>query len=243
MLDIIDTGLKWPIKRIVRKYTDHIQIHHTVGDYSTPDKWRALHERRIQVYGHKGIGYSFGITPKGEIYEGRGLIYQHGAVKNSLTKDKNGVGAANRSVSIALIGDMRNAGMPTKSQLDAALKLSAEVMAKYSLGAEAVLGHNEVRLTSGGTYKTLCPALNMDDFRAKLKGLPEEALPALYIYSGDTYVNLRSGPGTGYGIIGRLTKDEPCLVLEFHGLWADVLLHKQMPMRRGFCIHEYLKRV
>ncbi len=246
MHNIIDTGLIWPVARTVRKYTDHIQIHHTVGDYSTIEKWRALHLRRIRVNRHKGIGYSFGITEKGEIFEGRGLIYEHGAVKNSLTKDINGVGAADRSVSIALIGDMRRAGMPTNSQLEACLALVRDVMIRYSLKKEAVLGHREVRLSSGGTYPTLCPGFDMVSFRAKLDNpdtLPEETHPVLYYYTGDTYVHLRSGPGTEYLVIGRLKKGEECLVLSMGDTWAEVVLHNLAPALRGFCINKYLSRV
>lgn len=45
----------------------------------------------------------------------------------------------------------------------------------------------------------------------------------LYVYSpGDGYLNLRTGPGTGYGIITQMNHGEWVQVLERRGNWARV---------------------
>ena len=245
---VMDTGLPWPHGRSERTLTDHIQIHHTVGDYSTPEKWRALHERRIEINGWHGIEYSFGVNAQGAIFDGRGLIYKHGAVKNSLTKNANGIGAADRSVSITLIGDMRDPGMPTKEQLEAAVRLTKDVMARYGLTPAAVLGHREIPLAEGGTYPTACPVIDMDSFRALLSEEkpyfePDPALPALHRYEGDTFVYVRTGPGASFPAIGRLSRGERCIALSRSAQWEEILLHEQTPMLRGWCIGNFLRRM
>ena len=247
-----DVGLTWPQGRSERAYTDHIQIHHTVGDYSTPAKWKALHEKRIAVDHYRGIEYSFGVNAAGDVFGGRGLQYKHGAVKNSLTKDKNGVGAADRSVAITLIGDMRNAGMPTAAQLNAALRLAKDVMGTYGLASAQVLGHREIPLAAGGTYPTLCPVIDMDAFRARLDSadpdlapdpVPDPVLPALYRYIGATFVNLRTGPGVQYAAVGRLLANEQLIALTRKEGWTEIILHQQRPMLRGWCISDFLRRM
>ncbi|MEL7601535.1 MAG: N-acetylmuramoyl-L-alanine amidase [Bacillota bacterium] len=244
---VTDVSLLWPYGRSERALTDHIQIHHTVGDYSTPERWKALHERRIEENGWRGIEYSFGVNTQGAVFDGRGLEYKHGAVKNSLTKNADGIGAADRSVSIALIGDMREAGMPTEKQLAAAIRLTKDVMAVYNLPVSAVLGHREVPLSEGGTYPTACPVIDMDAFRKLVAATeapdPEPVLPALYQYAGATFVNVRTGPGTAHPVISRLSRSGRCIVLALSNDWAEIILHEQTPMMRGWCISNYLRRM
>lgn len=245
---VMDVGLSWPNGRVYRKVTDHVQIHHTVGDYDTPEKWRALHNRRIRENGWRGIEYSFGVNAQGVVFDGRGLLFEHGAVRNSETKDENGIGAADRSVSIALIGDMRKAELPTEAQWNAALTLTREVLETYGLLFDRVLGHREVPLAGGGTYPTACPSIDMDAFRAQLSNPapepePEPRLPALYRYTGETFVNIRTGAGTQYESIGRIGKDERCIVLSRQSGWTEIIRHETSPMLRGWCIETYLSRV
>ncbi len=245
---VTDVGLTWPKGRTERRLTDHVQIHHTVGDFDTPEKWRALHNRRIAQNGWKGIEYSFGVNSQGIVFDGRGLLYKHGAVKNSNTTNESGIGAADRSVSITLIGDMRKPGLPTEPQLDAALRLTKDVMEKYSLSSSQVLGHGEIPVAGGGTYPTACPSMDMGAFRTRLAGIvpesePEPKLPALYRYAGDTFVNIRVGAGTQYESIGWFSKDERCIVLARQGNWMKIVRHEASPMLRGWCIQTYLERV
>ena len=245
---VTDLKLVWPKGRTARKSTDHIQIHHTVGDYSTPENWRALHQRRIDADGYKGIEYSFGVCPDGSIYEGRGLEYCHGAVKNSLTK-VDGVGACDRSVSVTLIGDMRQDGYPTAAQYAAAQKLVKDLMIFYELPASAVLGHNEIPVSAGGTYPTLCPCIDMDKFRADLRGetqdniaLPAEPAktdyPVMVKYGGSTYINVRQEPETGR-VIGKFSKGEKAVLLQEDGEWDEIVLIDQTPIIRGWCKGTY----
>lgn len=162
-----DTGLNWS-SLTKRNKTDHIQIHHTVGDYGTPAKWKALHNRRIQQ-GQRGVPYSYLVLDDGTIYLGRGMENSHGGVKDSLTNRAN-----QRSVAIAFNGDMRQPGKPTDAALNAAVRLVKDIMATYDLDVSKVIGHNEVPLYSGGkptgkTYATACPSIDMDKFRRALQ--------------------------------------------------------------------------
>lgn len=257
---VVDTGLMWPVDRVKRKKTDHIQIHHTVGTYGTFDKWHRLHEKKISE-GNKGIGYSYLICKDGTIYLGRGLEYAHGGVKDSKTDNAN-----QRSVSIAFDGDMREDGLPTGKQISSFVRLCNDIMAIYGLSTGAVLGHNEIPVYSngkptGGTYATLCPSMDMDELRALLRGdradkpldtsvpaddeLTEElpAYPALYKYGGSTYVNLRATASTGGQKIGTVRNGERVIVLATQGEWAEVIKHEDVPMMRGWCISKYLQEV
>lgn len=259
MLDyVVNIGLKWPDGRTPRDVTDHIQIHHTVGDYSTASRWAALHQKRITEDGWRGIEYSFGINADGVIFDGRGLQYKHGAVKNTLTKNKQGIGAADRSVAITLIGDMRKSGMPTAKQLASAVRLVKDLMAYYNLPASAVLGHTEVPTSDGGDYSTECPCLDMDNFRALLTSdapyipeptpdpdpvpEPDPLFPAMYYYGGSTYVNLRVEPRANSEDIGDVVAREEVIVLSIENGWAEVIKHTTVPMKRGYCISNWLVR-
>lgn len=255
---VIDVGLDWRRGRVKRTKTDSIQIHHTVGVYGTPAKWKALHERKI-ADGNRGVGYSYLICQNGDIYLGRGLEYAHGGVKDSKTNNAN-----QRSVSIAFDGDMREANLPTARQISSFVRLCNDILAIYDLSTGAVLGHNEVPVykdgkPTGGTYATLCPCMDMDELRKLLREetnkpdltIPEDdeateelpAYPALYEYKGSSYVNLRALASTGGQKIGTVSKGEKVIVLGTAGDWAEVIKHEDTPMMRGWCIAKYLQEV
>lgn len=259
---VIDTGLEWPKGRTKRRTTDHIQIHHTVGTYGTPAKWKALHEKKIRD-GNKGVGYSYLICKNGNIYLGRGLECSHGGVRDDITNNAN-----QRSVSIAFDGDMREANLPTAAQLASCVRLVDDIMKIYNLTVSDVYGHNEIptyekgtAYPTGKTYATLCPCLDMDELRAMLKGdtigdspqidAPADdeqedeqpAYPALYEYAGSTYVNVRSQASSGADKIGRVSAGEKIIVLGKSDEWAEIIKHEDTPMLRGWCIHKYLKEV
>lgn len=248
---VIDTGLSWPYGRVERKVTDHIQIHHTVGRYGTPERWKALHAKKISE-GNKGVGYSYLILRDGSIYLGRGHQYAHGGVKDSLTNNAN-----QRSISIAFDGDMRDAGLPTEYQLQAAYRLIHDLMDIYGLPISAVIGHNEVPTYANGKptgkgYATLCPCIDMDAFRAYLadnagavindqsdteKEDYEPIFPRYAMYGGSTYVNLRDAPVNG-SIIGRVSREDMVIALGSYGGWLDVVT-QTLPLQRGYCLDRY----
>ncbi len=249
---ITDTGLVWPIARNKRKTTDHIQIHHTVGKYGSLQRWAALHQGRISD-GQRGVPYSYLILQDGTVYLGRGHEFGHGGVKDNVTNNAN-----QRSVAIALDGDMRADNLPAEKQLASAIRLVKDLMALYRLPASAVLGHNEIPLykdgkLTGKTYATLCPCIDMNTFRAKLSAVPQPKpepeqpvalpLPALYLYGGDSGVNVRGGAGTVNPVLGKLLNGQKCIVLAMASGWAEVVLHEQSPMLRGWCIDTYLRRI
>lgn len=248
-ITIIDTGLVWPNgKGNVRSKTDHIQIHHTVGGYGTPEKWAALHKSKQQD-GQRGVPYSFLVKQNGEIYLGRGWEYSHGAVKDALTNNAN-----QRSIAIALDGDMRSSSLPTDAQLSAALALVKEGMARYGVTADQVLGHNEIPLEAGGTYKTECPSMDMRGFREMLGGVdpapeptPEPtpqpaAFPYYAVYAGKTYVNLRDEPSGKE--VGKVSAGDRVVVLDSRTTnreWVEVILLADVPVR-GYCVPDWLER-
>ena len=239
---ITDIGLVWPNgKGNPRSKTDHIQIHHTVGCYGTPKKWAALHSSK-QREGQRGVPYSFLVKQDGEVYLGRGWEYSHGAVKDALTNNAN-----QRSIAIALDGDMRQEALPTEKQLASAQTLVRQAMARYRLPVEKVLGHNEIPVESGGTYPTACPAMDMEAFRAGLKEDTSAAehgtvFPYYAAYGGSTYVNLRDKPSGA--AVGRVSAGDRVVVLASRTTnreWVEVILLAEKPIR-GWCVPDWLKR-
>ncbi|HMM32896.1 MAG TPA: N-acetylmuramoyl-L-alanine amidase [Clostridia bacterium] len=244
---VMDTGLVWPKGRVIRTKTDHIQIHHTVGDYGTPAKFNKLHESRYAA-GNKGVSYSYLVLADGTIYVGRGHEYTHGGVKDNITNRAN-----QRSISVAFNGDMRKAGNPTAAAKAAAKRLINDLMALYNLPASAVIGHNEEPVYKANTneptgkfYPTLCPCIDMKEFRAYLAentpaAPPVASYPALYTYAGETYTRLRAAPKDG-AIIGQVAANDEVIVLAMNDGWAEVIKHKDAPMLRGWCASQHLKR-
>lgn len=252
---ITQLGLQWPRGRVSRKSTDHIQIHHTVGDYGTPAKWRALHNKRLEA-GNRGVEYSFLILADGTVYEGRGLYYGHGGVKDSLTNNAN-----QRSVAIAFNGDMRKEGQPSEAALQSAVRLINDIRAYYGLPVGAVLGHNEIPLyengkPTGARYATLCPCLDMDGLRERIARAEDTDVsclplpgshgsarhfPAMYEYVGASFVNLRTRARDG-DVIGRVSRGDEVVALQEQEGWLEVVCHEQTPMLRGWCLGTYLER-
>ena len=251
-MSIIDTGLTWPNGvGNVRAKTDHVQIHHTVGSYGTPEQWEQLHESK-QAEGQRGVPYSFLVLQDGSVYLGRGWAYSHGAVKDAITDNAN-----QRSIAIALDGDMRRANLPTDAQLASTIALCKEAMKRYGLSAKDIIGHNEVPLEGGGTYPTECPSMNMDEFRARLGGevpvptpepTPEpapapEGFPYYATYAGSTYVNLRTAPGGAE--VGKVGRGDRVVMLQTQVSnkreWAEVILLADKPIR-GWCVTDWLER-
>lgn len=240
---VIDTGLEWPKGRTKRHTTDHIQIHHTVGVYGTPAKWKALHESKIKD-GNKGVGYSYLICKNGDIYLGRGLECAHGGVKDNITNKAN-----QRSVAIAFDGDMRSDSLPTEAQLASCVRLVNDIRKIYGLPVSAVLGHNEIPTyekdtakPTGKTYATLCPCMDMDALRAMLSGDPIEpaepekakviALTSPYMRGNDIKALQTALNGLGYncgeadGIAGAKTIEGIQAFVAAHGGVKTVELPK-----------------
>ncbi|HMM30339.1 MAG TPA: N-acetylmuramoyl-L-alanine amidase [Clostridia bacterium] len=248
---VTDLGLVWPKGRVERTKTDHIQIHHTVGDYGTPAKWKKLHESRYAA-GNKGVSYSYLVLADGTIYEGRGHQYSHGGVKDNITNKAN-----QRSISIAFNGDMRKAGNPTEAAKAASKRLINDLMALYNVPVSAVIGHNEepvyianTNTPTGKFYATLCPCIDMKAFRAYLaESVPVappvsptvSTFPAAYGYTGSTYTRLRNAPKDG-AIIGQVNAGDEVIVLAILDGWAEVVKHEDKPMLRGWCSAQYLER-
>jgi hypothetical protein len=253
-----DINLTWSSALTKRKRTDHIQVHHTVGDYGTEAKLRSLHQNK-QTKGHKGIGYSYMIFADGTIYRCRGLEYAHGSVKDSLTTNEAGIGANQRSVAVCFNGDMRKDDLPTPEQYASAVTLIQDILAYYD--DIPILGHNEVptyinRRLTGKSYATACPCIAMDALRTMIAGtkplpkadaafaeLPDDPeYPATYKYTGATYTNIRNGPGIKHPVIGQIGKGDVCKVADAQAdskyMWYAIRLGDM----DGWCVANYLEQ-
>ena len=248
---VTDVGLKWSRSLSKLKKLDTIVIHHSASDNSTIQSIHNYH----QSEGHAGCDYNYVIARDGTIYKGRGLIYEGGHVSNAKSNQLNA-----HSCGICIVGAIHKHA-PTAAQVSSAKKLIAAILAidGSSVGGVAVrvttiYGHREVpyyvngKLT-GNQYPTVCPGAYMP--LAALKALlgipaPEQPItppdfPATYAYAGATGVNVRSGPGTGYAVTGKLSAGEQCIVLSSKNGWSKIILHQQTPVIVGYCIDTYLE--
>ena len=75
-------------------------------------------------------------------------------------------GANDHSIGVALVAS-RDA-LPTERQIAAAVGLVREIQRRYGIPAERVIGHREV--PGVGPEKAHCPLLDMDAFRALVRG-------------------------------------------------------------------------
>ena len=124
---------------IPRKGTDLIVIHHAAMPTTTS---RAdIHELHLSN-GWAGIGY-------------HKLIFADGSVENGRPENVIGAhaaGANRRSLGIVLVGNF-DQGLPSEIQLDAAVRLSLELMQKYHVPLQRVMPHRAV------TEGTVCPGV------------------------------------------------------------------------------------
>ena len=248
---VVDADLKWARTLSKLKKLDTIVIHHSASDGSTI---KSIHAHHLGE-GHAGCDYNYVITADGTIYKGRGLIYEGGHVGNAKSNNLNA-----HSCGICIVGAIHKHA-PTSAQIASAKKLISAILAlnEQNLGGvpvqvTTIYGHREVpyyvngRLT-GSPYPTVCPGAYMPlaELKALLTGevitdpsIPD--LPATYAYAGATGVNVRTGPGADYKVVGKLTAGEQCIVLSTENGWAKVILHNQTPILVGYCIDTYLEQ-
>ena len=243
---VVDAGLAWAGTLSKLDRLDAIVIHHSASDGSTI---QSIHKYHLSE-GHKGCDYNYVIETDGTIYRGRGLLYEGGHVGNAKSNCLNA-----HSCGICLVGAIHK-HEPTAAQVASAKKLITAILSLngqtingVAIQVNTIYGHREVpyyvngKLT-GDPYPTVCPGayMPMDEFKALLTGGAveedvEEGVP--YLYAGASYVNIRTGPGTGYSILGQLRAGEQCRVLSFSGGWAQI---KKGDVT-GWCIDTYLKKV
>lgn len=244
-----DTGLQWarPLHKLKR--LDTIVIHHSASDGSTI---QSIHTYHLSE-GHAGCDYNYVISPDGTVYKGRGLIYEGGHVSNEKSDGLN-----EHSCGICITGAIHRHA-PTAAQtasatrlITAILELNGQTVDGVAINVTTLYAHREVpyyvkgKLT-GGAYPTVCPGqyMPMDTFKALFAGggpapRPAAGYPATYAYAGATGVNVRSGPGTNHGVVGKLSAGERCIVLSDADGWARVILLSQKPILTGWCIDTYL---
>lgn len=92
---------------------------------------------------------------------------------------------------------------------------------------------------SGKSYWNRCGRLSVIT-DVEQTGEDDEYYPAMYCYSGATYVNLRDKPGGS--ITGRVSRGDMALVLEKAEGWAEVIIKNEGRYLRGWCASERLKK-
>lgn len=111
----------------------------------------------------------------------------------------------------------------TEAALETARELTVFLMAKYGIDADHVIRHYDV------TGK-LCPGIigwNADSgdesaweaWHASLTGTTVTAYQATVTASA---LNVRSGPGTSYSVVGKLSKGDTVTVTKTSGAWAYI---------------------
>ena len=145
-LNIQEVNYTWQEELKYKNKPKKLIIHHTSDNGLTPERINEIHVEN----GWAGIGYHFYIRSDGTIYRGR----PEEAVGAHAKKNNND------SIGIALEGNFEEAS-PTEAQMEALVKLSADMIIKYNLSE--VLGHRDV-------YETLCPGenLSIEDLKEKI---------------------------------------------------------------------------
>ena len=140
---------KFPTRSLSKITT--IVIHHSLTKSGTAKAFSNYH---VQTNGWPGIGYHFVIEKDGDI-----------VWCNDLEARSYHVGNSNEfCVGICLVGDFRTQE-PTDEQMESVFKLSKALMEDLNITSEFVKGHSEMK---GYSWK-LCPVIDMDDLRTKVK--------------------------------------------------------------------------
>ncbi len=137
-----------------------LTIHHSGEEnpvpLANPSEVRA-HLLKLQHYsqrrqGWADIGYHFLIDPRGDIWEGRSLIYQGAHAGNSRLNKGN--------IGIALLGNF-DRERPTPAQVEALRRLSKTLVDRYRVRPSRVFSHKEQRRI-GGLAETQCPGRHLE---------------------------------------------------------------------------------
>ena len=142
-------------KRDIKKIT-HIDIHHSASSsasYKGIDTIKSFTNTHINTNGWHGIGYHYVVAPDGTIY------------KTGYANEKRWSVGGNNSytISIMLIGNLHEED-PTDEQMDAAVWLANELSRAYDVEVDNIKGHREYP-----NQATLCPGIDMADFRNDIK--------------------------------------------------------------------------
>ena len=142
-------------KRDIKKIT-HIDVHHSASparNYKGIETIESFANTHINQNGWYGLGYHYVIPPNGKIY------------KTGYANEKRWSVGGNNSytISIMLIGNLHEEN-PTDEQMDAAVWLANELSRAYDVEVDNIKGHREYP-----NQATLCPGIDMADFRNDIK--------------------------------------------------------------------------
>lgn len=128
----------------------NIAIHHSATTSGSAEAFANYH---VNTLSWPGIGYHYVIDKNGTIYQCHDLevISYHVGNHNS------------RAVGICMIGNFV-VESPTDAQMKAAIELTTYLLTQLKLSVHNVFGHNEF----SGHASTLCPAIDMNQFRKRL---------------------------------------------------------------------------
>lgn len=157
---------------------EFIIIHHSGTDQGDATTFRKYHiEKRKFV----DIGYNYVIN--NGTYKPDGLIEKG---RDEHIQGAHCIGYNNKSIGICLVGNFNNY-TPTTKQMESLLLLCKNIMERYNIPPEKVLGHNETG------NRTDCPGkfFDMDELRKKLKGELITFCQPVQLINNTVYVPLR----------------------------------------------------
>lgn len=135
-------------------FPEWIVVHHSAA--SENQTVESIENYHLSL-GWEGVGYSYLITPNGDIYKGRPEHYHGSHVKEQNINTK--------SVSICLVGDF-DKKMPTEAQKTSLRGILSELKAKYSIPLEKIVPHRY--FLGNPPYKTCFGKLLDNNWAKKL---------------------------------------------------------------------------
>ena len=128
------------------------------------------------------------------------------------------------SISIEMVSHSNGSYYIPDATIQRASELTRDLMKKYGINADHVIRHYDV--TTKACPEPMCGTTAKNKKWAAFKALLTTTVTALYktvqIKSADGSLNVRSGPGTSYSVIGSLSNGKTADVVGVSGNWYKI---------------------
>lgn len=128
------------------------------------------------------------------------------------------------SISIEMVSHSNGSYYIPDATIQRASELTRDLMKKYGINADHVIRHYDV--TTKACPEPMCGTTAKNKKWAAFKALLTTTVTALYktvqIKSADGSLNVRSGPGTSYSVIGSLSTGKTADVVGVSGNWYKI---------------------
>lgn len=128
------------------------------------------------------------------------------------------------SISIEMVSHSNGSYYIPDATIQRAAELTRDLMKKYGISADHVIRHYDV--TTKACPEPMCGTTAKNKKWAAFKALLTTTVTALYktvqIKSADGSLNVRSGPGTSYSVIGTLKTGDTASVIGVSGNWYKI---------------------